>query len=207
MGQSVAESPPPSAAAPAAGGVGHDSLPDPLAGHPLPPAGSAVAAEGQADDLLSQLAGAEIDRMLAEADVEPAALPPSPLAAVAVAEPVVEPVVAVLPAEMPAPPPTIVNPAPVAPAAVEPPPPAAAVDLNAVLAAAAEVPPAQAVPLDALPPDGGRLPLLLLPLELLSAPLDRCPDRVREAIGKVAVVTLVNAVAVIAYVAIFHRHG
>ena len=194
MGQSVAEPPPPPFA------VAADGLPDPLAGHPLPSAGPAVAAEGQADDLLSQLAGAEIDRMLAEADVEPAPPPPPTVVAV-VAEPVVEPVAVVPPApEVPA-----VAPPAESTAAV---PVVAAVDLNAVLSAAADVPAAaDTVPLDALPPDDGRLPLVLRPLELLSAPLDRCPDRVREAIGKVAVVTLVNAVAVIAYVALFRRHG
>ncbi len=50
------------------------------------------------------------------------------------------------------------------------------------------------------------LPLIFRPLEWLSAPLDACPDVVREAIGKIAIVTLVNAFAVMAYVLIFRRH-
>ena len=50
------------------------------------------------------------------------------------------------------------------------------------------------------------LPLIFRPLEWLSAPLDACPDVVREAIGKIAIVTMVNAFAVMAYVLIFRRH-
>ena len=42
-------------------------LPDPTQ---LPPDGAAPAAANSADDLLSQLAGDEIDRLLAEADVD-----------------------------------------------------------------------------------------------------------------------------------------
>ena len=51
--------------------------------------------------------------------------------------------------------------------------------------------------------DDAPLPILLRPLGWLSAPLNGAPDWVRETIGKVAIVTLVNAVAVIAYVMLF----
>jgi hypothetical protein len=48
--------------------------------------------------------------------------------------------------------------------------------------------------------------LLLRPLIWINSPLDAWPDAVRDAIGKVAVITLLNSVAVIAYVLIFRRH-
>ncbi len=164
---------------------------DPLDG----PLAAGPPADGQADDLLSQLAGAEIDRMLAEADVEPAALPP--------AAPPPPPVV-VMPAPVADPPPAVVPP-PEPVAAVPPPPEPTAADLDAVLAHAAAAP-AAAGPID-LGERSFRLPLFLRPLVLLNAPLDPYPDRVRDAVGKVAVVTLVNAVAVLAYVLIFRRHA
>jgi hypothetical protein len=43
----------------------------------------------------------------------------------------------------------------------------------------------------------------LLPLEWLDAPLAHFPQTVREAIGKIAIVTLVNALAILLYVLIF----
>jgi hypothetical protein len=42
-------------------------------------------------------------------------------------------------------------------------------------------------------------------LELFNAPMSACPESVRESVGKIAVITLVNAVAVLAYVLIFRR--
>ena len=42
-------------------------------------------------------------------------------------------------------------------------------------------------------------------LEWINAPLDSLPDDARDAIGKVAVMTLVNAVAILVYV-MFFRH-
>ena len=183
MGQSLATPP-----AEAAGGRGvTDALLDGLPAEPSP-----AAADGQADDLLSQLAGAEIDRMLAAADVEPTVeLPPVPVPVVDVVEPPAA-VAEAPPAEVP----VVVTALP-------------AVDLNAVLAEAIANPTgAEPGLLDELPPAAfDRLPWVLRPLALLSRPLDHAPDALREAIGKVAVVTLVNAVGVIAYVAMFRRHG
>jgi hypothetical protein len=49
------------------------------------------------------------------------------------------------------------------------------------------------------------LPIYLRPLEWLNAPLASCPERLRETLGKVAIVTLVNAIAVLAYVLMFRR--
>jgi hypothetical protein len=50
------------------------------------------------------------------------------------------------------------------------------------------------------------LPIVLKPLAWLSAPLDRFPDEVRETLGKIAILTIVNALAVFAYVMML-RHG
>ena len=56
---------------------------------------------------------------------------------------------------------------------------------------------------DAGDPDG--LPFYLRPFELMNAPLAACPDWVRDAVGKVAILTLVNALGVLAYVLLFGR--
>jgi hypothetical protein len=50
------------------------------------------------------------------------------------------------------------------------------------------------------------LPLYLKPLEWLNAPFDALPDTAREAIGKVALLTFFNALAVLIYVLVFRRH-
>ncbi len=49
-------------------------------------------------------------------------------------------------------------------------------------------------------------PLYLRPLEWLNAPLEYCPPGVREAFGKIAILTLFNSLAVLLYVLIFRRH-
>ncbi len=51
----------------------------------------------------------------------------------------------------------------------------------------------------------GRPPLLLMPLWLLSWPAMHLPEHARNALGKAAVVTIINAVAVLAYVLVFRR--
>jgi hypothetical protein len=53
---------------------------------------------------------------------------------------------------------------------------------------------------------GAHVPLLVRVLEWVNSPLAGFPDRVREALGKVALVTTVNAVAVLTYVLLFRRH-
>ena len=50
-----------------------------------------------------------------------------------------------------------------------------------------------------------RVPLFVRLLEWINAPFDALPDSARDAIGKVAVMTLVNAVAILIYV-LFFRH-
>jgi hypothetical protein len=52
----------------------------------------------------------------------------------------------------------------------------------------------------------GSLPFYLKPLEWINAPLAALPDRVRELLGKVALLTFFNAVAVLLYVMIFRKH-
>jgi hypothetical protein len=271
-------------------------LPDPLLPNESSSSpGSAGAATPGTDDLLSQLAGEEIDRLLAQAEAELPELPQRgwvaepPLAALplttavapiaplpaSTAIPAVDPAapieqvapiataasaeLAEIPAEaipaksqerdkpVDAPAPTIgssrrsvsadaviatatldaslidqelsdaapaVLPAapampampPAAPADVQPPSsstsegaaPAsnAAADLGAAIEVAVE---------ETCPP--GRDSLLVTLLELINAPLNAFPNTVRELIGKVAILTLFNAIAVIVYVVLFrHRH-
>jgi hypothetical protein len=50
-----------------------------------------------------------------------------------------------------------------------------------------------------------RVPFYVRMLEWINAPFDALPDGARDAIGKVAVMTLVNAVAILIYV-LFFRH-
>ena len=193
-----------------------------------------------ADDLLAQLAGDEIDRLLAESDVERETKPAESLAAppasssdqehdadgeldavmnelktVPVGKPAAAPAepatpVAEQPAQAPLSPPA---PAPVVNEAV---PHTAASNAEAETAASA----AERAALDGkedesadllattslLAGDERELSPLLKPLAWLSAPLDAFPDNVREALGKIAILTLVNAIAVLAYVMLFRRH-
>ena len=53
--------------------------------------------------------------------------------------------------------------------------------------------------------DDAPLPIWCRPLEWISALLDACPEVVRQIMGKAAIVTLVNALAVIGYVVIVRR--
>jgi hypothetical protein len=190
-------------------------LPDPI--EMTADAGAKPVAE-DADNLLAQMAGEEIDRLLAESDGDAAPKPPVEFTA-EIPEP-----------ESPAP--------PIAPPAVEATVEPAAKktaaedlakeDLNAVLATATAErdalrdnpkPNSPLGPLAAavegnlknqspeidLPPEPW-WGLLLRPLIWINSPLDAWPNAVRDAIGKVAVITLLNSVAVIAYVLIFRGH-
>jgi hypothetical protein len=166
-------------------------LPDPLDNPSLAPINSA-------DDLLAQLAGDEVDRLLAESDAgkiedksPPAAVEPPPAAAPSGSD--IQDVFAQLEAAEDKPSAPIDEP-----------------DATGIVERAAltggdlspELPRSVELELG----EGGELPAFFKPLVWLNAPLDACPDGVREALGKVAVVTLVNAVAVLAYVLIFRRH-
>jgi len=50
------------------------------------------------------------------------------------------------------------------------------------------------------------LPFYLKPLVWINVPLDSSPAIVRQMLGKVGVVTLINAIAVLAYVFFFRKH-
>jgi hypothetical protein len=102
---------------------------------------------------------------------------------------------------------------PAAPAAAAP-VPAATPATNAEAAAepetVAEAPTAvideDEVDLDAEADEEFQTPLLVRVLEWINAPLSDLSDGAREALGKVALVTTLNAVAVLTYVLLFRRH-
>jgi hypothetical protein len=52
----------------------------------------------------------------------------------------------------------------------------------------------------------GPLPIWLRPLEWMNAPLRNCSPGVRQAMGRAAIVTLVNALLVLTYLAVFHKN-
>jgi len=246
-------------------------LPDPLH-NPEPAPGPS------ADDLLAQLAGEEIDRLLAEADVErptqpsitpilspansaapdssipstvqasnvtfaPSAADPAQSQAhpepAAPSKPIAEADVEELDArvaqelnslftELDSDKPSANAPQPApAPAAAPAAAPAPPVTPRATTLAASTDPIAQAHELEKqllsqtlLGALGGtadaqsgttrfRLPnlsFLLRPLEWLNAPLAACSDTVRESLGKVAIMTLINALAILLYVMFLRRH-
>jgi hypothetical protein len=197
-------------------------LPDPLDEAASSTATTAIAS---ADDLLSQLAGEEIDRLLAESEAERAAVAePAPAAALAPVPPVeahpangpADDVIAATLAAAPAPAPEPI-PGPVAapleaaapaPQVLAPPaPPVAAPEPEPEVTAGAErIALADEIIVESPLEEPSALPLYLKPLEWLNAPLQACPETLREVIGKVAIVTLVNAVAVLAYVLLFRKH-
>ena len=53
--------------------------------------------------------------------------------------------------------------------------------------------------------DDRPLPMYLKPLEWMNAPLDLLPPTVRDVLGQVAILTLVNAIAVLIYVFVFRK--
>lgn len=227
-----------------------------------PPAGA-----GGTDELLAQLAGEEIDRLLAEADAERAAVqsakdppqaPNTPQASPAEAVPAplsvaadvadaelsaqLDNLFADLTANAPlAPAADVPSPAPVSsprpapektarataaavastapPAAAEPAPSSAAEPLHPVEQELREAEALQQGPRPTAPSptddatfaaladeDAAPLPLFLRPLEWISAPLNACPESVRDLVGKVAILTTVNALSVLVYVFFFRKH-
>jgi hypothetical protein len=105
-----------------------------------------------------------------------------------------------------------------------PTPPTALLAAHAALAAPAETSAAEraalvkADPADELPgpgeldaltgpiDDDGPLPIYLKPLEWLNAPLELLPSTARDVLGQAAILTLVNAIAVLIYVFVFRKH-
>jgi hypothetical protein len=198
-------------------------LPDPLQAAPESPKTST-------DELLSQLAGEEIDRLLAEVDAG------APRDARAAASPidVSPPLRPELEKEQegvaPAAPEGVAEPA--APSSKDE---TVTAELDALFSAAVEKDKADEeaaaaaaaiaaeqtsaaeraglstvaamapAPEAAVEDDNAPLPLYLRPLEWLNAPLMIFPPAVRDLVGKVAIVTLINAVAILAYVLIVRR--
>jgi hypothetical protein len=76
-----------------------------------------------------------------------------------------------------------------------------ALDTSGAAAAAGEIDAALSA---ADPPSG--FSLFLRPLELISTPLNSCSQEVRDIIGKIAILTAVNAISILVYVLFFRRH-
>jgi hypothetical protein len=225
----------------------------------------APAPLNSADDLLSQLAGAEIDRLLAEAGPETAsggdpaldaafdlALAPTTEAevdelikaandeaaaleieaaaarAAIMADPPLAPaaVPATPPAPLPAPAAAAATPATTeafnaevdnlfkelnaVPPPPAPEPPAAEIETSAAELAALAAPVVEPEPEvheePAEPIRRYEKPSLLVRLlELVNWPFAACPDWLRETLGKIAILTLMNALAVMLYLIIFGR--
>jgi hypothetical protein len=215
-----------------------------------------------ADDLLSQLAGDDIDRLLAEAEAERSlpVPPPPPAPPLAAAPPVAEATAPdlILPTEAAiaailapaidstlkavdeqiaasAPVDTALAAEPILPPPSQPPAaPLEVLDQHLLDEAAAHVSAIMDVPVappepisvapvavaDAaerralsepliIPPvparSSRRISVLVKILEWINSPMLLFPDAVREAIGKVAILTTFNAAAVIVYVMVFRR--
>jgi len=201
-------------------------LPDPLdtespLNAPLNNVTGSAAHGESADDLLSQLAGDEIDRLLAEADVEPS-VPAGVSPAVSTAAPQPESKAEPAPENIH----SVLDGA--AAFATAPPESSSLVedDLDAHLtqasfddAAQIADPSITAAHLNlhtaveekgpAASEDDDEferpLPVVLKPLAWLNAPFDAMSDAIREALGKVALLTLLNAIAVLIYVLVFRR--
>jgi hypothetical protein len=212
-------------------------LPDPLEQPPATAAGT--------DDLLAQLAGEEIDRLLAESESDnpppkqqdpPATqeplLPVATTDSAAPANPEVSPA-----AQMEGYLEKLATASAVGPNEIDPvtrlAQPAAAVDPAKLSAATAtpldddetlaaergalntvepDVAPVEAVIAAGLSAETtirseAKVPVYLRLLGWLNVPLDSCSDTTRDLIGKIAILTAVNALSVLVYVLFFRRHG
>lgn len=222
-------------------------LPDPLQQD------NAAAPSGSADDLLAQLAGEEIDRILADTE-QPAT--PQAAAAPVTSEPTAdtasgsatadaqqtiggqldalfhtlneptaeeesqapEPATDQTPAELDA---ELADQAkqvvPGEPAAEETPAPV--VPVESTSAKAANPAPAAAIPSteaeeskdsaainELLKEDSAQVPLVLKPLVWLNAPFASLSSGARNSAGWIAIVTMLNAVAILIYVLVFRKH-
>lgn len=224
---------------------------------------SAAPQSAGTDDLLAQLAGQEIDRLLADADVPregaSAQASPEPNPASKTETPTADSKPATVqsaPAPIEAPsapvqptrsrlssrePETPAAPTPAPPAPVEPPKsllpnldapraeqaigdilgtldpelekatreptetaPTERAALDAALGPAAATLAADDLAVDS--DDDAPLPLYLRPIEWLNACFDSIPEALLEAAGKIAILTMVNAVAVLLYVLFFRHH-
>jgi hypothetical protein len=167
----------------------------------------AQAATANTDELLSQLASSEIDRLLAEADGNPA--PVGDRRSTDAPAPTGSERTALLEAagfESPT------SPAPAGDA-----PAAAPVEIEderaALLQAAGFESPGDIENLhnsdaaaEAKSVDPNHVPFYLKPLVWINLPLEHCPEIIRPMMGKVGLVTLFNALAVLSYVIFFRKH-
>lgn len=196
-------------------------LPDPLE--------SPQVSSASTDDLLAQLAGEEIERLLSDSEEADATAPASPSGSPPRAAPPVKPEASTSAGATQAPSPgkadqdlsalfsqlDATEPAPAnkpqeqsAPAQDAAPSVADALSREMDEDAALAVAPASAVETSLQPVEKTGLgdPLMLRMLALLSAPLDAFGDQVRDVVGKIAILTTVNAVSVLVYVLFFRRH-
>jgi hypothetical protein len=176
---------------------------------------AAAPAAPSADELLAQMAGDEIDRLLAEADNGSPTVAP-PIAEIPAVAAIAEPTV-VVPGEPTA------TPAAVPETPKEPEAPATVSSVDAV--AVAETPAPQAPPVESHavepaavaapalqhhPEDdeaSQSFPALVKLLDVLCSPMESLPSGMLSAIGKIAIVTLVNATGLLVYVKFFRHHA
>jgi hypothetical protein len=197
-------------------------LPDPLETPPV--------SASSTDDLLAQLAGEEIERLLSEEESAPAGEPvgkPHPPVQVPAQTSKVEPVAAPAVAAKEAPADTDLNalfsqldptegksqtPVRAKSEPVASTPDAAPsvaeelaweIDEDSALMSSGQAASAAVGPVSTA---AAREPLVLRLLAWLNSPLDAFPDRVRDAVGKIAILTTVNALSVLVYLLLFRRH-
>jgi hypothetical protein len=184
----------------------------------------APASIASADDLLSQLAGAEIDRLLAEAEAEqePAGdraipkPPSSPRASPGQPSPEVDaqhPAAVESPLDSGADPPpqdlaAAVDQELTALIADAPPPPLTIGSLTTAVpksgqALSSEI--GESVTNSLTSTDDGPSPFYVRMLEWMNAPMARLPEPVLDTLGKVAILTLFNSIAVLLYVLLFRK--
>jgi len=173
----------------------------------------AQATATSTDELLSQLAASEIDRLLSEADAKnPTPAPEKAEAPVATAMEGTERTALLEAAGFESARPESAG-APKEPAAPAQPP--VQDERSALLQAAGfespdDVGDAHAAPAaDAkvsVEADDDRVPIYLKPLVWLNIPFETCPSLIRQMLGRAGIVTLVNAIAVLTYVLFFKKH-
>ena len=175
----------------------------------------AQATATSTDELLSQLAASEIDRLLSEADAKSSVPEPAPEKAeapVATAMEGTERTALLEAAGFESARPESAG-APTEPAAPAPPP--VQDERSALLQAAGVESPDDVGDAPAAPAadaklaakvDDDRVPIYLKPLVWFNIPFETCPSLIRQMLGRAGIVTLVNAIAVLTYVLFFKKH-
>ena len=200
-------------------------LPDPLESPRVSPAST--------DDLLAQWAGEEIERLLSESDADaapaspgpslsdapaPTPLPPKAEASAPLASAPASPApratdqdLSALFSQLEAPDAATKKPqeksasalaADAAPSVAD----ELSREMDEDAAVAVPSPEAAGAKTEAVPKAVSGDPLVLRVLAWVNAPLDSFPDHVREVVGKIAILTTVNALSVLVYVLFFRRH-